>query len=179
MFFTGSVVIVGDHSPCGEYYHWHAKIHHREHIRVPWFRCSRLSRRTIWTWGNFECCGGVIWYSSVTIIARVFLRTLSTYTWLFCHSHVAINDGPTRIHYDGKLSKLDLIVKPDNTRRLSRVAMILVNYSDHRLVKASSSVPDHQFQLWRTATGIIDGWTWQRSENLFRNPCQCCHRRPT
>ena len=62
-------------------------------------------------------------------------------TWLFCHSHVAINDGSSRIHYDDKLSKLDLIVEPDNTRRLSRVATILVGYSDHKLVKAEFQCP--------------------------------------
>ena len=47
-----------------------------------------------------------------------------------------VNDGPTRMHGDGSMRKLDLIIEPEHSRRLSAVNTSPVGYSDHWLVKA-------------------------------------------
>lgn len=56
--------------------------------------------------------------------------------WLSCYDLVSVNDGPTRMHHDGGLSRLDLIVEPSKPRRLSVPKTVLVGFSDHKLLKA-------------------------------------------
>ena len=40
-------------------------------------------------------------------------------TWLCCLNLVVVNDGPTRMHGDGSMKKLDLIIEPEHSRRQS------------------------------------------------------------
>ena len=56
--------------------------------------------------------------------------------WLACHNLATINDGPTRMHHDGRLNKLDVIIERIQPRRLQNAVTVLVGYSDHRFIKA-------------------------------------------
>ena len=58
-------------------------------------------------------------------------------TWLSCFNLAAVNDEPTHRHSNGSESRLDVIIEPENGRRVSSVTVIPVCYSDHRLVKAT------------------------------------------
>ena len=74
------------------------------------------------------------------ILTVLALRRMLSYhrldNWLACHNLAKINDGPTRMHHDGRLSKLDLIIERVQPRRLQNAVAVLTGYSDHRLVIA-------------------------------------------
>ena len=55
---------------------------------------------------------------------------------LSCYNLVAVNDGPTHLHHNGLLNKLDLMFECESDRRLSEVKTVIVGFSDHRLLKA-------------------------------------------
>ena len=55
---------------------------------------------------------------------------------LSCYNLVAVNDGPTHLHHNGRLNKLDLMFECESDRRLSEVKTAIVGFSDHRLLKA-------------------------------------------
>ena len=58
-------------------------------------------------------------------------------TWLSCFNLTAVNDEPTHLHTNGSESRLDLIIEPENCRRVISVSVIPVCNSDHRLVKVT------------------------------------------
>lgn len=57
-------------------------------------------------------------------------------TWVSCYNLNIINDGPTRLNWDGGQSKLDVVIEPKSDRRLKAATTIPVGFSDHSLIKA-------------------------------------------
>ena len=57
------------------------------------------------------------------------------HNWLICYNLVAINNSPTRMHHNGRLNKLDLIIERVQPRRLQN-AVTMIGYSDHRRINA-------------------------------------------
>ena len=64
--------------------------------------------------------------------------------WLSCLNLAVVKDSPTRKQGDGSTSKLDLIIKPEQARRLSAANTSPVGFSDHWLLKAQRNRLHHQ-----------------------------------
>ena len=73
--------------------------------------------------GDFNCPGGA---------PDAFDDRLTA--WLSCYDLTAVSEGPTHMHFNGSLSRLDVIAEPSNPRRLSTATTVLTGFSDHRLL---------------------------------------------
>ena len=53
-----------------------------------------------------------------------------------CHSLTVVNEGPTRLNYDGGLNKLDVVIEAEDGGHLCDVSTVSTGFSDHSLLKA-------------------------------------------
>ena len=84
------------------------------------------------------CVTSVAGHAAHNNCAGATLEDIDTHlkTLMSCFNMTVVNGGPTRMQSDGKESMLDLIIEPGHTRSLSNSTMVMIGYSDHRLVKA-------------------------------------------
>jgi len=54
------------------------------------------------------------------------------------------NEGPTRLNYIGEMSKLDLIIAPEENKRLKTSAVIPVGFSDHSMLMSIAVMSKHE-----------------------------------
>ena len=81
-------------------------------------------------------------------------------TWLSCFNMAMVTNSPTRMQSDGKESMLDLIIEPEHTCRLSKQIMVMIVYSDNRLVKAHlDCARPHLTRVTHTFGNYKNGYT--------------------
>jgi len=79
-------------------------------------------------------------------------------TWVSCYNLTIINEGPTRLNYNGETSKLDVIIEPEGDRRLHPTDTIPVGFSDHNMITA-------QFKSTRLAAPLTT-YSFRNFRNL-------------
>ena len=80
-------------------------------------------------------------------------------TLVSCYDMEIVNKGPTHIHHDGKLRKLDVMFESSTQRRLTHVDTVIVGFTDHRLVKARLQHPS-------ATSAVTTRYSYRNTKNI-------------